>query len=477
MTNILASLLFLLLMLPAVLPDKPAQAKYLAFTHVTVIDATGAPAKPDMTILIKEGRIAALGKGVHMPDDAKVVDASGKFLIPGLWDMHVHSLYEGRPEFFFPMFIANGVTGVREMASTLPLEQISVLRRQIERGEVLGPRFGAVGGKILESPVAQLGPEFEAVASADEARKIVRSRKEKGADFVKVYNQLPRDVYFAIADEAKKQHIPFAGHVPLSISAEEASDAGQRSIEHLTQVLPSCSSRETEIRRELATVANSLNAARLAGFRADAEAAESYDRSKAATLFARFRRNGTWQCPTLAQRRKFVVSDDPNFINDRRLKYIPASARERWRTLLTGPMAQAVPYAKRSFPKQVEMVGTMRAAGVMILAGSDAGWGNPYTFAGFSLQDELGLLVQAGLTPMQALQTATINPAKFLNLQDKLGTVEQGKIADLVLLEANPLDDITNTQRIAGVVVNGRYLPKSDLQKMLADVEAAASKK
>ena len=477
MRKTLASLILVLLLPAAVSPNKNIQPRHLVFTHVTVVDVTGAPAKTGVTVLISGRHIVSLGTSVRVPQDAEVVDATGKFLIPGLWDMHVHSLYEGRPAFFFPMFIANGVTGVREMASTLPLEQIGLLRRRIERGEVLGPRFGAVAGKILESPVAQLGPEFEPVTSADEARQIVRSRKQEGADFVKVYNQLPRDVYFAIADEARQQHIPLAGHVPLSVSAMEASDAGQRSIEHLTQVLPACSSREAMIRGEVADAQKSLTAGRVAGFRADAEAAESYNPKKAAALFARFRKNGTWQCPTLVQRRKFAMSDDPKFVSDERLRYIPVAVRERWRTLLVGPLQEFVPYAKRSFPKQVDIVGEMRAAGVGILAGTDSGWGNPYTFAGFSLHDELALLVRAGLSPLEALQSATLNAAKFLGLQDSLGTVEEGKIADLVLLEANPLDDITNTRRIAAVVVNGRFLHKSELQKMLADVETTAAKR
>ncbi|HVG09263.1 MAG TPA: amidohydrolase family protein [Thermoanaerobaculia bacterium] len=477
MSKTLSFLVLFLMPLPSAGPNQNIQPKYLVLTHVAVIDATGAPLKPDMTVLIEDDHIARLGKKVRAPAGAKVVDATGKFLIPGLWDMHVHSLYEGRPELLFPMFIANGVTGVREMASTLPLEQIAVLRKRIERGEVLGPRFGAVAGKILESPAAQLGPDFEPVSSADEGRQIVRSRKQQGADFVKVYNQLPRDVYFAIADEARRQHIPFAGHLPFSVSAVEASDAGQRSIEHLTRLLTACSGREAEILRGLTDTGKSVVAARAAGFRAEAEAAESYDPRKASALFLRFHENETWQCPTLVQLRRFALVEDAGLANDERLKFIPLSVRERWRSSLAGPLAENAPYLKRSFPKQVEMVGAMRAARVPVLAGTDSGWGNPYTFAGFSLHDELALLNRAGLSPMETLQSATLNPARFLGLQDKLGTVEAGKIADLVLLEANPLDDVTNTRKIAAVVVNGRYMSKAELQKTLSDVETAAGKK
>lgn len=475
------SLVFLLMILsPALLiaQVKPAsQSKSLVFNHVTVIDMTGALPKSDMMVVVIGNHIAALGHSgeVRVPRDAQVIDAAGKFLIPGLWDMHVHSLYEGRPEFLFPMFIANGVTGVRELGSTMPLEQINIIRRQIELGTILAPRFGAVAGKILESSVEQLGPEFEAVASPDEARRLVRERKEKGADFVKVYNQLPRDIYFAIADEAKKQGIPFVGHLPHSINAGEASDAGQKSMEHLPRILLSVSSREAAIREDLlAAAGKNLNAGRLAGWRADSEAADSYDAEKAADLFVRFRRNQTWQCPTLVQLRKFAVSDDENFRNDARLKYIPLTVRQRWRTLLATNLAEILPFGKKIFPKQMDLVKAMNASRVMFLAGTDSGWGNPYTFAGFSLHDELALLVQAGLSPMQALQTATLNPAKFLKMEKTHGTIERGKIADLILLDANPLESIGNTQKIAAVVVNGRYLPKESLQRMLKDVEAMA---
>lgn len=456
---------------------KSSPGASLVLTHATVIDVAGGRLQPDLTVFIAGNHITAIGKRLKIASGVQVIDAKGKYLIPGLWDMHVHSFYEGRPELFFPMFIANGVTGVREMASTMSLEQISVLRKQIEDGEVVAPRVGAVAGRILEGPVAQLGPEFEAVTDADSARQIVRSRKQKGADFIKVYNQLSRDVYFAIVDEANKQHISFAGHLPISVSADEASDAGQKSIEHLTRILPACSSRESEIRRELADTSKDLIAARGAGFRADGEAVASYDSQKASALFERFRRNGTWQCPTLVQLRKFVHSGDTAFINDQRLQYIPAAVRGRWRDALTGPLAEFAPYAKQSFPKQIELVGMMHAAGVPILAGTDSGWGNPYTFAGFSLHDELGLLVEAGLSPLEALQAATLNPAKFLSREKDLGTVEKGKLADLVLLDANPLENIDNTRKIAAVIINGRYLPRELLQKMLADVEELARKK
>jgi imidazolonepropionase-like amidohydrolase len=428
-----------------------------------------------MDVVIVGDRIADIGKAgrLRVPAGARMIDGRGKFLIPGLWDMHVHSLFEGRTELFFPAFVANGVTGVREMSSELSFEEIARVRRRTESGELLGPRFGAVSGRILEGPVGELGPGMVGVASPEEGRRLVGSFKEQGADFIKVYNQLSRETYFAIVDECRKRRIPFAGHVPLLVTAGEASDAGQKSVEHLTRVLLSCSSREAEIRRGLVVPGPTVSAGNRAGFMAEGEAADSYDAAKAARLFARFRKNGTWQCPTLVQLRKLASTDDPAFTNDDRSRYVPRAVRADWEERRKR-LAGILPFAKRFYPKDLEVVRAMREAGVGLLAGTDAGWGNPYTYPGFSLHDELELLVLAGLTPLEALQTATLNPARYLGRERELGTIERGKLADLVLLDANPLDDIRNTRRIAAVVVGGRYLPAPELRKLLAEVEAAA---
>ena len=456
----------------------------IVLTHVTVIDVTAPDsrraAKPDHTVVLTGSRITAIGKTgkIRVPAGAQVVDASGKFLIPGLWDMHVHALLEGRPEYFFPLFIANGVTGVRDMGGSLPLEQIRQIRREIADGKILGPRFGAVAGRILEGPGGRLDVGVT-VATAGEGRQLVQSFKRQGVDFIKVYNLLPRDVYLAIVDEAKKQRLPVAGHTPLSMTAAEVSDLGQKSIEHTADLFTSCSRDEAALRQELreraqAVAGGDSNAARMP---VEVKASASYDEQKAAALFARFARNGTWQCPTLAIRRTSTSADLGELDADVRLKYIPASVRESWRKTFAQRFAPGsdLEQRRKRFQKTLEMVGAMQRAGVGILAGTDIL--NPYVFPGFSLHDELALLVQAGLTPLEALQAATVKPAEFLGRSSSLGTVEKGKIADLVLLEANPLEDISNTQRISAVVVNGRYLPKEALQRMLAEAEGVVNKK
>ena len=298
-----------------------------------------------------------------------------------------------------------------------------------------------------------------------------------GSDFIKVYSMLPRDAYFAIADEAKRQNMVFAGHVSEFVSAGEASDAGQKSIEHLTGVLVACSAKEGELRKE--------NEARLRadGFRGDtmtleqSRALDSFDAKQAAALFARFKRNGTWMCPTLSVLRAHAFIGDPNFRNDPRLKYIQNFLRKQFWEDAFGFSSRAAEdnaRARRVFQKQIAVVGMMKRAGVDFIAGSDTA--NPYVFPGFSLHDELALLVQAGFTPMEALQAATRDPARYLGRLDSVGTIEKGKIADLVLLDANPLAEIGNTRKINAVVVGGTLITKPELDKMLADVVSLVRK-
>jgi imidazolonepropionase-like amidohydrolase len=474
MRKILAILLFVLV--PGLLLAQTmttSRSRPLVLTHLTVIDVTRGRAKSDMTMMIEDEHIVGLGRAgkIKVPQGARVIDTTGKYLIPGLWDMHVH---EWNKEIVFPLFIANGITGVRDMFA--PLSPIKQWRAEIALGTTVGPRIFAAG-IIVDGPYPFCKPCTIAVSNADEGRKAVLKVKEMGADFIKVYSMVPRDAYFAIAQEAKQQHMVFAGHVPEFVSAAEASDAGQKSIEHLMGVLVACSAKEAELRKE--------NEAKLRaeGIRLDtamleqAAALDSFDEKKASTLFARFVKNGTWMSPTLTVLRAVAFSGDADFRNDPRMKYIPDSLDKQWEDAYGWkehtPEFNA--QAKRVFQKQVEVVGMMNRAGVRFIAGTDTP--GPYIFPGFSLHDELALLVQAGFTPAEALRTATINPAEYFDLEKSLGTVEKGKMADLVLLDANPLTDINNTRKIAAVILGGRYLPKGTLQKMLAEVEAGANKK
>ncbi len=468
---------FLLLPLAA-LPAFGVEQDILALTHTTVIDATGAPAQRDVTVVITGDRITRMGPSADLqpPTDAVVVDATGKFLIPGLWDMHVH-WYE---QDYLPLFIANGVTGVRIMWG-MPVHH--EWRKEIERGRLIGPHL-FIASAIVDGP-KPFWPGSITAGNADEGRQAVIKARQEGADFVKVYSLLPREAYFAIADEAKKQGIPFEGHVTIAVSAQKASAAGQKSIEHLTGVLQACSSREDYLLKSaqdaLATFLTTPNepAGIIPEMRQSSQVAlETCNPLRADALFAEFKTNHTWQCPTLIVLHNIAFLDDPSLTKDARLKYMSRELRSSWDPArdfrFKNRTSEDVALGKKVYQKEFELVGAMQHAGVGILAGTDTG--NPYCMPGFSLHDELGLLVQAGLTPMQALQSATLNAARFMEREKDLGTIEPGKLADLVLLNANPLADIGNTRKINAVVFDGRLYSRSALDGMLTRVETLASK-
>jgi imidazolonepropionase-like amidohydrolase len=379
--------------------------------------------------------------------------------------MHVHPVDEKN---YLALFTANGVTGVRVMRGE---PEHHKWRQEILSGKLIGPRM------VIASPL--LGGPTTVVSKEEEGRQLVRKFKKEGADFLKIYSRLSRDAYFAIADEAKKQGIPFAGHVPFSVSAAETSDAGQQSIEHCYCVSLACSTEGEEelIKKVKETLFPGLSFERA---RRKLITDITYSEKKAAELFSRFVKNNTWVCPTLMVWHGLLFNDEEDIANDPRIKYLPLSIKDRWKNnndvvnvgWETGEWLAA---QKKLCELHLAIVGAMSRAGVGLLAGTDTTSGAvAYSFPGFSLHDELVVFVQAGLSPMEALQTATYNAAKCLGLLDSMGTVEQGKIADLVLLDANPLQDIRNTRRITAVVAGGRVFDKTALQKILIQVEASS---
>jgi hypothetical protein len=400
------------------MPAFAASPPPLLITHVNVIDASGTPPQADRAVLIVDGRIEAIDapRNIALPRGAQVLDGSGKFLIPGLWDMHVHLLRRGRPEAYFPLLIANGVSGVRDMGGNFSFDEIAQLRREVDSGARIGPQF-VVAGPILDGAYPQLPSISVVVADAAAAHAQVAQLARQGADFIKVYNRLSRDAYFAIADEAKKQHLPFAGHVPFSISAREASDAGQASIEHLFNVAFACSSREDELMRIKArSLASDESGERQSLRRLYLHGVlDSFSEARCAELYAHFVRNGTWQTPTLAQRRAFAYPD-ASLAADPNRRYVPRSTRYIWDPQqdhrLQGRTTDDEDLQRRYYQLDRSLIAPMRRAGVRFLAGTDAG--DPFSIPGFSLHDELQMLVEAGLTPMQALQSATRDAAEFL---------------------------------------------------------------
>lgn len=478
---------FLILAWSSFVPVGFAQsAKQLVITHVAVIDGTESPPKSDMTLVVTGNRITTLAKTgtVKIPKEAQVVEGQGKFLIPGLWDMHVHIFNQisRRPPntWYFPLFVANGVTSIREMwTKPEDMEQVQEWRKLQAEGRLLAPRIAAVGtlvdgpagGETTQIGLGLPGPTANIVRTPDEGRDFVRALKAAGnIDFVKIYSNLSREVYFAIADEAKKQGIPFAGHVPFLIDAAEASSAGQRSMEHLNQILESSSLSSQELfqvpGRDWSSKYEKLML-------------DTFSEEKFGKLVALLARNQSWQVPTLVIARVYAFPRDLKIIrNENQLRYVPPNEIANWDKLFPERTQEPTDTEKavrgKLWQKQLEVVRRMKEAGVPFMAGTDLG--TAYIYPGFSLHDELALLVEAGFTPLQALRTATRNPACFLGQMDSLGTVEEGKIADLVVLDANPLADIHNTRKIRAVIANGRFLDRWQLDKLLAQAEADAKK-
>ena len=456
-------------------------AQTLIFEHSTVIDATGAPPKTNFTVVVADGRIASVTEQpVEIPGAIRI-DATGKFLIPGLWDMHVHVSV---PQIAYPLFVANGVTGVREMYSGIPLATIRQWKAVPGTPRIAAPGF--IDGPLM-LPAGAAWPSAVAVANAEQARQAVRSLAAQGADFLKVYNSVPRDAFFALAEEARAAGIPFAGHVPEEVSPLEASNAGMLSEEHLNNILLTASTREDELRAErVATMKDpklsGSQRLQLLAWPPLAGLVDTYDERKAADLFSAFAKNGTWQTPTLSILYGFAHQRDAGFASDPRRRYLPKS----W-TGMGDP--SAMDYLKDLSPAEYEvlhqrmrlllarymkLVGDMHRAGVPLLAGTDTNPFNP-VLPGWGLHEELALLVDCGLTPMEALQTATRNPALYFGKLTEMGTIEEGKAADLVLLDADPLEDIHNTQKIAGVVMRGHYYSRTALDAMLERTAAMAA--
>ncbi len=434
-----------------------------------LIDSTGASPRANMSVLIVGDRIKFISPA---SDRAKpvpgviAVDATGKFLIAGLWDMHVHALSKNEPERFFPLFIANGVTGIRDMGGDIPLRQIAKLKEEITNGSRLGPETFAAG-PILEGE-HPFWPFSVAVKTPEDARRSVITLVRERADFLKVYNTLSRDSYMAIAAQANEMRIAFSGHIPDGVSPAEASHCGQKSIEHLWGI-PNYVSSESEQLQKMATVANATEdpkVARDSFYKINEAILSTYDSNKAKGLFEEFARNRTWQTPTLVVLRSYASIHDPALRKDPRIAYIPDDLLGFWSSMGGQPDPRNDEMQLRLFKHDLEIVRAMHTAKVPLLAGTDTP--NPFTYPGFSLHEELDLLVSAGLSPMEALQTATLRAAEFLGVEHLFGSVEVGKVANLVLLDADPLEDIRNTQKIRGVIVRGSFLDRPKLDELLA---------
>jgi len=491
-------LLALLVTLLAAQTTPSAQPQAVVLRNVTLIGGTGAAAGPGMTVVVTGDRITAVGRDAAVPQGAQVVDGTGKFLIPGLWDMHLHLRGDSRVPRFTTfgevLLIANGVTSVRVMAG---LPKFHDMKKRMEAGELLGPRMflasrnmdgriptqklppkpGDTAGEAEEWQSVGTGeiPRAYQITNAAEARAAVAEARTSGVEFLKIHNELTPEAYFAIAAEAKANGLYLAGHVPTGVTVAALSDSGMRSIEHWGGVLEGCSSREAEIlKAQLAAV--SLPAAERGRRNAELRrmAVESYSAEKCAALAARFVKNGTWLSPT------FMPEGGARATAERNAdlaKYVFAPLRARWQQQIAGAPAPAPSspqeqvLAKAADARRHDIIAVMKRAGVQFVIGTDSG--GAWRIPGRSLHEGMQEMVKVGLTPMETIVAATSSSARLLKREKELGTIQTGKLADMVLLDANPLQDITNTRRINAVIVNGRLMDRKTLDDLLARMAAA----
>jgi len=438
----------------------------LTITHATVVNTVTGALQPDTTVTIEGNRIQQVvpSKSAGAPKGT-VVDAHGQYLIPGLWDMHTHIFFSSTAkdgdDLILPLLLANGITGVRDMGSAL--DPVLHARNEIAAHREMGPRM-IVSGPMLDGPKSTYKAAI-AISTPDDGRKAVDMLKARGADFVKVQSGVPREAYFAIADEAKKIGIPFEGHVPDAIRASEAVAAGQRTFEHLIGIFEASSPDETKY---------------LAGKKTVGMFLDTYDPKLEANIISLLAAKQVWQCPTLYWERGQWLVDAIDYTKDPDLAYAgktwvtkwPRSQKSIMQTLDTDPL----PVREKFVEHELGIVRRLHAANVPFLAGTDTPAGVD-VIPGISLHLELQRFVAAGFTPLEALQTATLNPAKFYGRTKDFGTVEQGRIADLVLLRENPLTNIANTRTVTAVIADGRYISQKQLNEMKTKLRELAKQK
>lgn len=464
----------LLLGLAIIVMTGPAMASGEAYLidNVTLIDVESGHYRQAQSLLIEDGLIQDIGPvgALAVPTSTVHVDGTGKYLIPGLWDMHVHSHREQRWTYHYPLFRAFGVVGVRDAGSHLGSALVAMERAQ---SDPLAPHV------IWGSPIIDGAPPYNSFGvsaeDGDAGRRLVREFQRLGFDFIKIYDRLTPEAYRAIADEAELLGIGLEGHVPLALSPLETIDAGQRLIDHLTLILESCTPGMLEmahaVQRDDPSGSDSLDLLMDDRF---AAALPGYDAAACQLLFRSFAEHHVWQVPTLIEMRGYFHADDPNVTGDVRIDMTTPHLLESWKAWGVEADPAQLANGRKVLAAQMAMLRPMQNTGVGIMTGTDAS-SEPWVFAGSSVHDEMTLLVEAGLTPLEALQAATLNPLLYQGRGGNRLILSTGESADLVLLDADPLTDIDNIRHIVAVFARGQYHDRQALDALIERGRMAAA--
>jgi hypothetical protein len=424
--------------------------------NVNIINVSTGEVKRNRWVFIDEERITAIGEGVDGHQADTIVDGTDKYLIPGLWDMHAHEYL-----YYTNLSVANGIVGVRDMFGNM--KNLSEVRqRKIGKHSIVPEVYSS--GTIVDGP----GPDSsdsDIVNTRRDVIKVLSRQKAEGVDFIKILNQLSPEVYRAIAHCADSLDIPFAGHVPFKVSIWEAIRSNQRSIEHSLGILEASSTKADSLLAYFNSTEETF-----ASWNTDVFdlLIKTFDERRFDSLTKVLASHDVYLSPTLVAARGWSHRYDTAFYNDNRMKYIHPDGRAYWKTARD---SEEIAAYKRKYEFERKLMGRLRKAGVKFLAATDAP--SFYTYPGFDLHTELQFFVDDGFPSLEALQTATLNPAVFTGKANDYGTVEANKYASLVLLNSNPLENITNTKDINSVFLKGYYLSRHSLDSLMKVQETA----
>jgi hypothetical protein len=466
-------------------PDRQAS---VAIEHVTVIDPETRRVIPDSNVYVDRGKIVAVvpARGRQPFASTRRLDGRGRFLIPGLIDMHVHLFLPEPAAPSLNLLLASGVTGIREMASDCwdiagvkdgCVGGYQALQAGIASGATPGPELLALTSTMVMGPAqlklpANLDP-FIAPGTPDDARRLARYLGGRGVQILKTHDSIPQSAFFALLEEGRRQGLAVAGHVPFGAGSLAAAKAGYQTIEHARDLLYDCSAFGPEFRRRMSDWADRKpGSARVGNAERLRRTVAEHDASRCPSFLSALAATRIGYVPTHVTREMEARADEPGYRDDPARRYVMPKRDRDWQKDLDE--TAALPAEERAaldgfFRHGLEITRLAFQAGIPVMAGTDAN--DTMIVPGFSLHRELALLAEAGLPPMDVLRAATIVPAGFVRRAGDLGGVSAGKKADLVLLRRNPLADIRNTAAVEAVIANGRLFDRVALDGLLADVE------